>query len=236
MAVLSIGDELVPAGADPGPVGVVDTNGPMLRAMLAGLGAEVTDLGICGDDRAAANRRLIDAAAGHDLILTSGGASAGLRDHMAALVRGRGCLEFWTLAMRPGKPVGFGDIDDCPTLVLPGNPVAAAVDFARIGRPLLARIMGLPQPLPAAWRLPFDGAHRKPAGRTDVLLARLVPGAKGTAARPLTPQGSANLMALAQAEALVVLTPDRMDIAPGETVEVVPLWDGIPRHAGRSRS
>ena len=234
VAVLSTGDELVPAGMALGPAQIHDTNRPMLCQMIAGLGCEVTDLGICGDNRDHILRLLIDAAASHDLIVPSGGASVGVADHLTGMVRQRGCLEFWKLAMRPGKPVGFGDIDDCPILVLPGNPVAAAVDFALLGRPLIARLTGLRRDLPKSLRLPFSGTHAKPAGRTDVLLGRLEPGLNGqTSARPLARQGSANLAALGAAEVLIVLTPDKITASNGDLVEVVPLWDTVPYSAGR---
>ncbi len=153
---------------------------------------------------------------------------------MSGLVARRGAMEFWRLRMRPGKLVGFGDIDDCPILMLPGNPVAALAGFVLIGRTVLARLMGRSLPLPPALRMPLGRAHTKPAGRTDVLLGRIEPGPTGQSrVMPLARQGSANIAALAEAEVLIVLTQDMTDCEEGRVVETVPIWDGIPRNAGR---
>ncbi len=234
VAVISTGDELAPSGQQLGPAQIHDTNRPLLVRLLTGCGASVTDLGICPDNPDRLLQRLTEVAPGHDLIVSTGGASVGLADHMSSLVARRGAVEFWRLLMRPGKPVGFGDIDDCPILVLPGNPVAALVDFILIGQVILARLLGLP--LAPALRLPLGRACAKPAGRTDVLLGRIEIGSDGqSCAMPLARQGSANIAALAQAEVLIVLTPDMVDIPEGGIVEVVPIWDGTPRRAGRPR-
>jgi len=234
VAVISTGDELAAAGQSLAPAQIHDTNRPMLLQLLSGCGAATTDLGICPDDPDRLLRILTDVAPDHDLVISTGGASVGLADHMSGLVARRGAVEFWRLQMRPGKPVGFGDIDDCPILVLPGNPVAALVDYTLIGRAILARLMGLPLPLAPALGLPLGRAHSKPAGRTDVPLGRLELGPDGqTRAMPLEKQGSANIAALARAEVLIVLTPDMTECEEGRIVEVVPIWDGIPRRAGR---
>jgi molybdopterin molybdotransferase len=99
---------------------------------------------------------LIDAAAEVDLIVTSGGASVGLADYMTRLIGQRGYLEFWKLPMRCGRPAGLGDIDDCPILALPGNPMAAAVAFTLIGRWLVAQLSGDVSALPASLVLPLS--------------------------------------------------------------------------------
>ncbi len=236
VAVISTGDALAAAGQSLGPAQIHATNRPMLLQLLSGSGAAVTDLGICPDDPDRLLRILTDLAPDHDLIVSTGGASVGLADHMSRLVARRGAVEFWRLQMRPGKPVGFGDIDDCPILVLPGNPVAALVDYTLIGRAILARLTGQPLPLAPALGLPLGRSHSKPAGRTDVLLGRLEPGPDGhTLAMPLAMQGSANVAALARNEVLIVLTPDMTECAEGRIVEVVPVWDGIARRAGRPK-
>lgn len=234
VALVSTGDELVAPDRGLGPAQIRDANRPLLARLLADCGARVTDLGIWPDDPERLLGRLVEVAPEHDLIVSTGGASVGLADHMSSLVARRGAMEFWRLRMRPGKPVGFGDIDDCPILVLPGNPVAALVGFVLIGRVVLARLMGRSLPLPPALRMPLGQAHAKPAGRTDVLLGRIEPGPDGQSrAMPLARQGSANIAALAQAEVLIVLTPDMTDCEEGRLVETVPIWDGIPRSAGR---
>lgn len=142
VALLSTGDELVDDLRPLSRGEIYDTNWPMLSILLENAGAEVTDLGIIRDDPGPIVSTLVTAAADHDFIVSSGNASAGFADHLAKAVRQRGYLEFWKLDMRPGKPVGFGDIDHCPILLLPGNPVAAASGFAIIGRFILDRPFG----------------------------------------------------------------------------------------------
>ena len=224
VALLSTGDELVQSPDKLANGQIFDTNRPMLLHMLRAAGADVTDLGIVGDDPEAILSRLIDAAAGHDLLISSGGASVGFADHLTRIVSQRGFLEFWKLDMRPGKPVGFGDIDDCPILLLPGNPLAAAVGFTLVGRPILARLEGRSRESEDLLYLPIDRPLSKPAGRIDVLPGRLRtdPVRRVTIAEPLPYPGSASQRVLAQADVLIVLQPDQTDIAIGDGVATVP--------------
>ena len=103
-----------------------------------------------------------------DLIVTSGGASVGPADHLARLISGRGCLEFWKLDMRPGKPVGFGDIDDCPVLAVPGSPFAAAATFHLIGQ-----LSGDMSARPGSMLLPLALPVTKRRGYLQVLAGRI---------------------------------------------------------------
>ena len=142
VVLLSVGDELLEGMSASDEGWIADSNRPMLRTWLEDIGCEVVDLGIMPDAAATLLARLVGAAATADLIVTSGSASVGPADFMTDLIGHRGYLEFWKLAMRPGKPVGLGDIDDCPILALPGNPMAAATAFTLIGRRLIARLSG----------------------------------------------------------------------------------------------
>lgn len=223
VALLSTGDELGDGGQRAAGQ-IHDSNRPMLLALLQASGAEVTDLGILPDVPETILHNLIAAAADHDLLVSSGGASAGFADHLAAAVVQRGCLEFWQLDMRPGKPIGFGDIDHCPLLMLPGNPFAAATGFATLGRVLLDRLSGVALRPLAPLRLPIAGSFEKPAGRTHVLAGRLVQTAAGaTRAQPLARQGSASLMALAGCDCLIVLGAGQTSITPGDIVDILPM-------------
>ncbi len=231
VGLLSTGDELVQSPGFVAAGQIYDTNRPMLLPMLQAAGSEVTDLGIAKDDPEEILARLVEAARDHDLPITSGGASVGFADHMTEVVSRRGYLEFWKLALRPGKPIGFGDVDDCPILLLPGNPLAAIAGFALVGRALVARLEGRKVVgSRAVWRLPVSGPLAKPSGRTDVLLGRLRhdPSGGATAVEPLPYQGSASPRYLAEADVLIVLHAEQAEIRAGEPVEVLPIWqDGM---------
>jgi len=226
VALLSTGDELVEHPDSLAPGQIFDTNRPMLSHMLQAAGADVTDLGIARDDPEAILARLVDAAADHDLLISSGGASVGFADHLTHIVSRRGFLEFWKLDMRPGKPVGFGDVDDCPILLLPGNPLAAAVGFALVGRPILARLAGRRIEEDGFLHLPVDRPLSKPAGRIEVLLGRLRANGRDrtSVVEPLPYQGSASLRSLALADVMIVLQPGQTEIAAGEGVATLPVW------------
>lgn len=223
VALLSTGNELV---ASPGFLEngqIYDTNRPMLSRMLQAAGAEVTDLGIAGDDPEAILARLVEAASGHDLLISSGGASVGSADHLTQIVSRRGFLEFWKLDLRPGKPIGFGDIDDCPILLLPGSPFAAAVGCNLIGRAIIACLEGK-APGRNTWRLPVSRPVSRSGSGTQVLPGRLRhEQGHATTVEPLPYEGSASLRALALADVMLVLSPEQGNIAAGELVDVLPV-------------
>jgi len=225
VALLSTGDELVDSPGFLEPGRIYDTNRPMLSRMLKAAGAEVTDLGIAGDDPGTILARLVAAAGDHDVLVSSGGASVGFADHLTRIVSRRGFLEFWKLDLRPGKPVGFGDIDDCPILLLPGNPLAAATGFALLGRAILARLEGSGAAGRDTLRLPVATPLSKPAGRTEVRPGRLRHDGPGgaTVVEALPDQGSAGLRSFALAQVMIVLHPGQTDVGEGDIVEVLPL-------------
>lgn len=143
VAVLSTGDELLPPDAtDVAPGKIRDANRTSLRGMLAGVGAEMLDCGIVGDDRAGLESTLARAAGDADVILTSGGVSMGEYDLVKAVLTDLGSVAFWRVAQQPGKPFAFGEIADTPLFGLPGNPVSAMVSFEQFVRPALLSMMG----------------------------------------------------------------------------------------------
>ncbi len=143
-AVFSTGDELCEPGAPRRPGAIFDANRPVMIGLLDALGCRVSDLGILRDDLAAIRAALASAAGEHDLIVTSGGMSVGEEDHVKAAVRSLGDLHFWQLAIKPGRPIGLGQVRGVPFVGLPGNPVAMMVTFLRIARPMILRLVGLP--------------------------------------------------------------------------------------------
>src|SRR5215472_5629223 len=222
VALFSTGDELRGPREEIGPGQIADANRPMLLAMLAGMGCAVEDLGILKDEPEAQITALIEAARRSDLIVTTGGASVGDEDHLTRVIRRRGYLEIWRLKIKPGKPVGIGDIDDCPILALPGNPVAAVLTFLMLGTPLVARLAGAGDLKPPIMRFPAHRQITKPPGRWEALAARLVhETGRPTAFEPLAKAGSAMLTALAGAEGFITLPEKTERVQAGETVEFV---------------
>ena len=165
VAVFSTGDEVVSPGEALRPAAVYDANRFMLRAMLRRLGCRATDLGILPDEPRALAGALAQAAAGHDLILTSGGVSTGEEDHVKAAVEAAGALAFWRLGIKPGRPVAMGVVAGTPFIGLPGNPVAVFVTFAtsraRSSRGSRARAM---RPRALSRSLPASPTARRRAG------------------------------------------------------------------------
>jgi molybdopterin molybdotransferase len=149
VGVFSTGDELAEPGTPLGPGRAYDSNRFTLLALLARLPVEASDLGILPDDAERTAAALAAAARSHDLLLTSGGVSTGEEDHVRAAVERGGRLEFWRLAVKPGRPAAMGVIGGTPVAGLPGNPVAAVVTFLHLARPLVLRLAGAaPEPLP----------------------------------------------------------------------------------------
>ena len=150
VALFSTGDELVmPGEVAPDamkPGAIYNSNRFFLRAMLQRMGCEVTDLGIVPDQREATIAALQAAAQSHDVIVTSGGVSVGEEDHIKPAVEHLGRLNLWQMAIKPGKPFAYGQIDrantPCHFIGLPGNPVSSFVTFLLLVRPFLLRLQG----------------------------------------------------------------------------------------------
>ena len=185
VAIISTGDEVIAPGArDLQPGEVYDANAPMLRALALSAGAIVTDLGILPDTPDVIRAAIGQAAATHDVILTSGGASRGEEDHMAAALDALGKRHLWQLAIKPGRPMMLWQIGDCVVVGLPGNPVAVFVCFLMYVRPMLGRLGGGPFLEPRRYKLPaaFAFTGRKP-GRREFWRGMMVDTANG---QPLT--------------------------------------------------
>jgi molybdopterin molybdotransferase len=234
VAIISTGDEVVLPGDPLGPHQIVSSNGPSLAAFVAASGGEPVNLGIAPDS-AAALQSMADGARGADLLVTTGGASVGDHDLVRSALGERGLvLDFWQIAMRPGKPLIFGRIGDTPLLGLPGNPVSSLVCALVFLRPALNRMLGLPEPTdterPTA-RLGRDlEANDR---REDYLRAALTVDAAGRlVATPFEKQDSSMLSLLAKADCLVVRPPHAPAAKAGEAVEIVPLDPRAGRRAG----
>ncbi|KMO31524.1 molybdopterin molybdotransferase MoeA [Methylobacterium aquaticum] len=221
VAVFSTGDELAEPGAPLRPGAIHDSNRVLLVALLRRLGAAVSDLGILRDDPAILPDRLRGAAAGHDLILTSGGVSTGEEDHVKAAVEAAGRLVFWRLAIKPGRPVAMGLVGDAAFVGLPGNPVAVYVTLLVVVRPLLARLGGaLLEPSPSQ---PARAAFRyaKKAGRREYVRVSLRRGADGAVEAVKFPRDGAGILSsLTGSDGLAELPEAVTGVMEGDRVEV----------------
>ncbi len=230
VAIFSTGDEVVEPGARRNGAAIYDANRYLLRALLERLGATVTDLGILADDPGELARALAEAAAGHDLVITSGGVSTGEADHVRSAVERIGSLVFWRVAIKPGRPVAMGVIRAAPRqddaanagaafVGLPGNPVAVFVTFVRVAKPLLLRLSGaLPQaitPLPV--RSAF--AYKKKKDRREYVRVKLRRAADGEIEAVKHPQdGAGVLTSLTETDGLLEFPEAVTAIAPGDRV------------------
>ena len=229
VALFSTGDEIVEPGAPRPEPALYDANRRLLAELAGRLGAEVTDLGILPDDRHALAQAISAAAAGHDVVLTSGGVSTGEADHVRTAVEQIGRLVFWRVAIKPGRPVAMGVVpgrdggSGAAFVGLPGNPVAAFITFARVVRPLLLRLSGaLPEPMIA---LPVRAgfAYRKKLGRREyvrVTLARMPDGSYE--AKKFPQDGAGVISSLTQTDGLVELSEQTTAVEPGATIGFLP--------------
>ncbi|MCR9124538.1 MAG: molybdopterin-binding protein [Rhodobacteraceae bacterium] len=218
VAVMSTGDELVEPGAPAGEGRIHDANRPMLMAVLGRWGFDAVDMGCCPDDRAVLRARLDAAAARADVIVTSGGASAGDEDHVSALLRDAGALQHWRIAIKPGRPLALGLWRDTPVFGLPGNPVAAMVCTLIFGRPALCALAGMGWAEPQGFDLPAAFEKRKKPGRREYLRARIRDGR----AEVFASEGSGRISGLSWAEGLVEIGDGARHIRPGDPVRFLP--------------
>jgi molybdopterin molybdotransferase len=227
VALLSTGDEV----RDPGtalPSGMIyDANRFMLAALLNGLGCAVSDFGIRPDREAALSDTLVAASAGHDLIVTSGGVSTGEEDHVKPAIERLGRLQFWRLAIKPGRPVALGQIAGVPLIGLPGNPVAALVTFVVLARPLILRLAGAAVFAPRHFPVRAGFAYRKKPGRREYVRASLQHEGKDLVAVKYPRDGAGILSSITGSEGLVVVDEETSDLAPGTTVDFLPFSEVI---------
>lgn len=222
VAFLATGDELAALGQASDPLQIIASTGYGLGAYLARWGATPVDLGLVGDDMDALSAAL-DRAAGADMLVTLGGASVGDYDLVQDALKAKGmALDFWKIAMRPGKPLMFGMLGPMPVMGLPGNPVSALVCALLFVQPAVRAMMGLhqaPRLLQAVTEtdLPANGP------RQHFVRVILSEGAEGLRVRVMAQQDSSVLSALAKADAFLVRPPDAPALAAGSVVPVMPI-------------
>jgi len=220
IALISTGDELVPLGAPTPGAKLPASNAAMLAALLAGHPAIVTDFGIVRDDLDTIADAFRRAAATADIIVTTGGVSVGDHDLVRpALEKAGATLDFWRVAMRPGKPLLAGTLGDAIMLGLPGNPVSSYVTACLFLLPLIARLGGAADPYPKTRTVTLGAPLPLNGIRQDYLRARIEDG------RAYAPDGqdSAALVALATSDGLIVRPPHAPAAAIGDSAEMLAL-------------
>ena len=222
VGVISTGDELLEPGAMARPGKIYDANRPMLCAAIRRWGYAVNDLGIAPDDRDQIKALLDQASEDCDVIITSGGASAGDEDHISALLKDTGSLALWRIAIKPGRPLALGLWNKTPVFGLPGNPVAAAVCAMIFARPALSVLAGGGWIEPISYQLPAAFTKTKKDGRSEYLRARMTP--KGQV-EIFGSEGSGRVSGLSWATGLVALPHEAMVIEPGTPVTYIPFKD-----------
>ncbi|MGQ0663890.1 MAG: molybdopterin molybdotransferase MoeA [Pseudomonadota bacterium] len=228
VAIMATGDEVVMPGDPLGSYQIVSSNGLALGAFVTTCGGQPINLGIAPDS-VAALQAMVAGARGADLLVTSGGASVGEHDLVRSALEPAGLtVDFWQIAMRPGKPLMFGRIGDTPVLGLPGNPVSSLVCAIVFLRPALAKMLAIAATAARRQtaRLGCDLAAND--RRQDYLRASLATVGDGRlVATPFAKQDSSMLSALAKADCLVLRPPLAPPAKAGEIVEILPFEGGL---------
>lgn len=220
VSVLVTGSELVPAGAPRAPGQIHDSNGATLRGLLLCEDIETTPALALTDDAALIRGELLCACAESDLVISSGGASAGVADFMPRLLDELGEVIFWKVAMRPGMPILFGRIGSCLVVGLPGNPVAVVAGFLSLVRPMLRRMQGAPPPVAEYARLAETAS--KHHDRLEFRRARLHIDEQGIQRAHLhAALSSGVLRSVVESNALVILEAERHQWNAGDVVTVM---------------
>ncbi|HKE49054.1 MAG TPA: gephyrin-like molybdotransferase Glp [Rhodanobacteraceae bacterium] len=223
VALFVTGDELVPPGEPLGFGRIHDSNRFSIGGLLEGIGIVPEPVAHVRDDRATLRETLLAAAAACDVVITSGGVSAGEADHLPGLVEEIGRIHFWKVRMKPGMPILCGEIGKALVFALPGNPVSSLATFLTLVQPGLLAMQGA-DASPRRWRAQLAAPIRKKHDRTEFFRARLDSAADGRlVATTLEQQGSGMLRGVAEANGLIVVPEDVHELAIGDVVDVVPL-------------
>ena len=219
VAVFFTGDELAMPGEPLAPGAIYNSNRFTLRALLENLGCQISDYGIVPDSLEATRAVLRDCAREHDLIITSGGVSVGEEDHIKPAVEAEGRLNMWQIAVKPGKPLAFGEVGQAFFLGLPGNPVSSYITFLMFVRPFLLRLQGVEQGLaPRSYAMRADFNWPKADRRNEFLRVRL----NSAGGLELFNNQSSGVLTSTVWGDGVIDNPPGQAIAAGDTVRFIP--------------
>ncbi|MDC0611450.1 molybdopterin molybdotransferase MoeA [Vibrio sp.] len=222
IGLFSTGDELVEPGSVLASGQLYDSNRPMLFSMLNKLGVDVIDFGILEDNPDAIRAALNDASETSDIIITSGGVSVGDADYIKQILDELGEINFWKVAMKPGKPVAFGYLGQCAFIGLPGNPVSSAVTFDQLATPFIKTMQHHPSPLPKRMKALAINDFKKRPGRMDFQRGISTQNENGEwQVGSAGKQGSAILSAFSAANCHVLLSAESEGANKGDIVTIV---------------
>ena len=227
VAFFSTGDELRAleshAGKSLGPGELFDSNRHTLFAMLQRLGVETIDLGVVADTPEATREAFSTGARQADLMISSGGVSAGQADYVSSTLAELGDVTFWKLAMRPGRPLACGKVGDAHFFGLPGNPVAVMVAFYEFVQPSIRRMQGCSQLTAPRFAARCESKLRKSPGRIEYQRGIFATGPDGnTTVRSTGKQGAGRLSSMCMANCLIVIDAEKDGVEPGDIVQIEP--------------
>jgi molybdopterin molybdotransferase len=227
VAFFSTGDELRSIGETLAEGEIYDSNRYTLHGMLARLHVELLDMGVIADQKNALNEAFQSAASMADVVITTGGVSVGEADFVKEILAETGNVDFWKLAIKPGRPLAFGTVNDALFFGLPGNPVAVMVTFYEFVQPALRRMMGQSDVRPPRFKVPCRSRLRKRPGRMEFQRGHLQLEDDGSLSVSRTgAQGSGMLSSMSSANCFIVLPTESDNVEPGDMVDVEP-FEGL---------
>ncbi len=223
VAFFSTGDELRSIGEKLEDGMIYDSNRYTLYSMLTRLGVDIIDMGVVRDEPALLEQAFTKAKDVADVLITSGGVSVGEADYVKQVLNSQGDINFWKVAMKPGRPLTFGKLDNTYFFGLPGNPVSVMVTFYQFVQPALRVLMGEPYKPPVYVQARCESKLKKRPGRVEYQRGILEPDSNGNiTVRKTGQQGSGILRSMADANCFIVLPLESEGIKPGDMVQVQP--------------